>query len=62
MGKLERVTAPHSSKVSVDKMLTEEQPREEITSFFVRQRPVNPSRYTEKREIAVEKFKTQATN
>jgi hypothetical protein len=35
MGELERVTAPHSSKVSVDKMLPEERPREEITNCFI---------------------------
>jgi hypothetical protein len=34
---LERVTAPHSSKVIVDKMLPEERPREEIINFFIRQ-------------------------
>jgi hypothetical protein len=34
---LEKVTAPLSSKVSVDKMLPEERPREEIINFFIRQ-------------------------
>jgi hypothetical protein len=62
MDEPERDTAPHSSEVRVDNlkvlpsMLAEERPREEITTFAYVKPPANPSRYTEKKEIAVEKF------
>jgi hypothetical protein len=38
-------------------MIAEERPREEIINFSYIKLPVNPSRYTEKKAIAVEKFK-----
>jgi hypothetical protein len=37
-------------------MLAEERPREEIINFSYAKPPGNPSKYWEKKEVAVEKF------
>jgi hypothetical protein len=60
MGELERVAAPHSSKVTVDNilpsMLAEERPREEIINFFIRQPTGESLKVHREERIAVEKF------